>query len=338
MFTWNYDNYRYWLDNNQPTVTNVEGLIIPGCNIREIKNLHKLKNLKYLNVSNNILTNLDFISNCHNIVKLYCDNNYIEDIGPVCNLKKLDTLSCSHNELSNIDIVSELAETLTIVNFSYNYISSFECLNDLTLMYVNISDNLLINTSDTQSTSITDVYSDSENVHNHHIQVCMTKSIQNILNENMKIIDLSIISDMIMNDTIITEQTKYLLSEYSKEPTVHAIFNINFATLLIHVFNRIIINPHSDEIKQILNIEMTDTIDKCFSGKFTRLINCLNGFDDLVNIEISESDQISNIIIQTKKQLSCNYSVCNHKKLAKDEMLKRGFDNNVIDSWIEHIA
>ncbi len=48
----------------------------------------------------------------------------------------------------------------------------------------------------------------------------------------------------------------------------------------------------------------------------SRLINCLNGFDDLVTIQISDKEQIGNIIIAIRNQLmkSNTYSVELHKE------------------------
>ena len=46
--------------------------------------------------------------------------------------------------------------------------------------------------------------------------------------------------------------------------------------------------------------EIHDSICKCFTGRISRLINCLNGYDSKINITISQNDKISNIIILTK--------------------------------------
>ena len=35
---------------------------------------------------------------------------------------------------------------------------------------------------------------------------------------------------------------------------------------------------------------------KCFTDKISRLVNCLSGYSDKVEIKISENEEISNII------------------------------------------
>ena len=47
---------------------------------------------------------------------------------------------------------------------------------------------------------------------------------------------------------------------------------------------------------------MSDSLCKCFTGRMSRLINCLNGFDELVQINISENEQIGQIIILVREQ------------------------------------
>ena len=94
-----------------------------------------------------------------------------------------------------------------------------------------------------------------------------------------------------------------------------------------------------DEIKNVLNIEMRDAKCMCFTGRISRLINCLNGFTDLVRIEISDNEQIGNIIIVIQRRLTTkdNYSVEEHQKIVKKELLERGFSNDIIEEWIQHI-
>jgi hypothetical protein len=115
--------------------------------------------------------------------------------------------------------------------------------------------------------------------------------------------------------------------------------NITFNELIIAVFNRIEINEHKDEIKRVLNIEMDDSICKCFTGRISRLVNCLNGFDELINIHITGNEQIAQIIDVERKQLEKenNYDVNNHKQKVKNRLIELKYDINVINEWIDNI-
>jgi len=71
----------------------------------------------------------------------------------------------------------------------------------------------------------------------------------------------------------------------------------------------------------------------------SRLINCLNGFDDLVSIRISDTEQIGQIIGMIKEQLesSNEYTVEQHRKIATEELQAREYSQEVITEWITYI-
>ena len=85
---------------------------------------------------------------------------------------------------------------------------------------------------------------------------------------------------------------------------------------------------------------MNDSECKCFTGRISRLVNCLNGFTDLVNIYISDNQQIGNIIIIIKEKLELenNYSIEKHKELVIQELKEREFKDEIIEEWIQFIA
>ena len=82
-----------------------------------------------------------------------------------------------------------------------------------------------------------------------------------------------------------------------QDDSVHSVLNITFKELFVAVINRIEQNDHKEEIKKVLNVEMHESLCKCFTGRMSRLINCLNEFNNLVSITISSAEQISNVII-----------------------------------------
>jgi hypothetical protein len=44
------------------------------------------------------------------------------------------------------------------------------------------------------------------------------------------------------------------------------------------------------EIFGIMNQEIMDAECKCFTGRMNRIVNCLNGFSDMVSINIKDSE------------------------------------------------
>ena len=103
-------------------------------------------------------------------------------------------------------------------------------------------------------------------------------------------------TEYILGNSILTETTKRLLIEYMEDKTVHSTLLITFEELLLHTISRIEINEEKDQILNIMNSEIQDSECKCYVGRISRLVNCLSGFDPLVNIQISDTEQIGNII------------------------------------------
>ena len=144
--------------------------------------------------------------------------------------------------------------------------------------------------------------------------------------------------NIIIADPVLT--CKDQLVEYMDDESVHSLLLLTFGEVLWAVIRTIELDFDSNqqmEIKSILNQEMTDAQCKCFTGRMGRVVNCLNGFSPLVNINIKDSDQIANIIVLIKNQLSHNYDVETHKQLVKKELESRGYDDQVIDEWIGYI-
>jgi hypothetical protein len=139
-----------------------------------------------------------------------------------------------------------------------------------------------------------------------------------------------------LSNTILTQRTKEALIEYSNCTDVHSIMNITFEELLKAVLIEFdsFDEENQKSVLEILNQEMEDSICKCFTGRLSRLINCLNGFSDKVSIKISTNEEISNIIIVLKNKITDTYEL---KKAIEMEMTERGYDKETIDIWIGYV-
>ena len=82
--------------------------------------------------------------------------------------------------------------------------------------------------------------------------------------------------------------------------------NVTFLEVLTSVWNRVITNDHSTDIKQVLNGEMEDAECKCFTGRVSRLVNCLSGFDELVSLALNALCAVEVKIADT--DWKCDYS------------------------------
>lgn len=121
--------------------------------------------------------------------------------------------------------------------------------------------------------------------------------------------------------------------EYCEDKTVHSLLGITFEEALIAVINEVEKNENKEEILKILVQEMKDSEFKCFTGRISRLINCLNGFSENVSINISENEQISNIIIVLKNKFTGEEL----KNKIKEQLKEININDEIIEIWISEI-
>ena len=319
--------------NNQikkfiPEIGNLINLIYFNCHNNQItyfiQEIGYLINLQYFNCSQNNLTKIiPDIGKLINLQYFYCNQNQITEIvGDIGNLINLIFFDCNDNKIT--ELIPEICSLIYLIQFNYSN-NPIEYINPQILRFIN------------RHKIIQKIYSDTESVHNHQIQEGISNSIKYIMSIKPTII-IDELTILILHNKILTQKTKNILFEYADNIDVHSLLNITFKELLLNIYSLIIKNENSDEIFQIMNIEMNDSLCKCFTGRISRLVNCLNGFDENININISDNEQIGNIIILIKNKLIIenNYDLESHKKLVKTSLLERGYELNVIEEWLEY--
>ena len=281
--------------------------------------------LNFLNLSNNIIKIIPKeIESLTNLQDLNLYNNLIVNIpSEIRYLINLESFNISNNNI--IQIPNSIIYCTNLSEFNYNN-NEIEYITPIVLRFL---DNL-------HNINNVQIYNDDQNIHNHSIQKCISNSIINIINQNYIINNQHIINN-ILEDNILTIDTKKLLIEYCNNKDVHSTTQLTFEDLLVNVWTLINSLDTKDEIKLILNTEIKDSYCKCFTGKISRLINCLNGFTDLVKINIADNQQIGNIILLIKNQIKDDYSIDKHKELVIIELTDRGFDKDIIDEWLKYI-
>ena len=284
-----------------------------------------LTSLTFLNLSNNKIKIIPKeIESLINLQDLNLNYNLIVNIpSEISYLINLESLNVCNNNI--ITIPNSIIYCTNLSEFYYHN-NEIEYITPIVLRFL---DNL-------HNINNLEIYNDDQNIHNHSIQKCIFNSIVNIINQNYIINNENIINNII-EDTILTEDTKKLLIEYCEIKDVHIKTQLTFEDLLVNVWTLINSLDTKDEIKLILNTEIKDSYCKCFTGKISRLINCLNGFTDLVKINIADNQQIGNIILLIKNQIKDNYSIEKHKELVIKELSDRGFNKEIIDEWLKYI-
>lgn len=151
--------------------------------------------------------------------------------------------------------------------------------------------------------------------------------------------------DNIMKDisnSPLKDETKSALFEWVADNERHSYYEVTFGEILQYVW-MVGIHLEGDAVNtfyQALDYNMSDAVCKCFTGRIGRLINSLSGLSSLVNIKIGDNEQISNIMVLTKKQLENDnkYTTEAHRELVRKELTERGYEeekiNTIVTTWI----
>jgi Leucine-rich repeat (LRR) protein len=306
-----------------------------------------LRNLTNLWLDHNQLTSIPpEIGQLRNLTELSLGNNQLSSIPPeIGQLRNLTNLWLDHNQLTSIPPEIGQLTNLTALLFGINRLTSIPPeigqLINLTNLRLdnNPIENIPLNVArllNRQRTTSPGVYADTQSVHNSNIQATLKKSIMRLLKEPTPEKD---VIPLILSDITLSPFTKESLIEYAREESVHMELNLSFSDLLILVWNRIMVSPHSEEIKAVLNTEMRDAECKCFTGRISRLVNCLNGFDPFVVVQISDNEQIGTVISLIKTQLEekNDYTVERHKEETSKRLLELGVEEGEIEVWLSYI-
>jgi Leucine-rich repeat (LRR) protein len=339
------------------TIGNLTNLTHLDLSINELSELPdiigNLTNLTRLDLGHNKLTEVpDIIGNLTNLTKLYLTTNNLTELPTsICNLTNLTCLYLSYNNLTKIPetignltnltrlylISNKLIELpLSIINLRrltnfYYYNNEFDIFPPQIQRFIN-------NIEHKNNISNLQVYNDGQNVHNQTIQLSLKQSLEKLTTQKFQI-NKYVIQEEIANDDTLTGKTKQLVKSYCNNSEIHSLLLLSFQDVLEYVWETIKLfdKDKQKEIKHIMNQEMRDSVGMCFTGRVSRLINCLNGFSDLVTIEISDNEQINNIILLTKQRLGAEYTIDKHKELVENELRERGYSAELITEWLGFI-
>ncbi len=300
-----------------PKWTTLINLQYIDCSYNKLTILPKwttLINLEYIHCYYNKLTTLPKWTTLINLQRINCYVNKVTILPEWTTLINLRQINCSSNKLTTLPITWTRLPRL-------NYI----CYHNNPIEYIPPNLLRIIN----RQKQGQDIYNDTQSVHNHHIQQCLKDSINYLLSSKPSISD-KIMFEQIKHKSLLHE----LLLEYSNDETYHSVLNVTFKEVLLAVWNKIIEydNDVQDEIIKILNIEMLDSECKCFTGRLTRLVNVLNGFDENIKLQISDNEQMSNI----SKMLYEQYpNEEDYQRELRKAFVERGYNENDVQQWLD---
>lgn len=160
------------------------------------------------------------------------------------------------------------------------------------------------------------IYDDKQNVHNIDIQ----NSIRDSLNK------LTTYPQKLTTSKLPEEEYEFLDSD-----EVHSFFHFTQKEVLLFAENAI--SLHTDEVKSELYSLLKEALREgrkvCSTGRIGRLVNVLSGFDDNVQIKISNNSQIGAIVSSFRARDES-------KEKVEEELLSRGIEKEEINKWLKH--
>ena len=331
--------------------TNLVWLNCKSNRLNTLEGLASCPQLMFLNCSNNTITTLNALSHHIGLTELNCNNNLLVTLEGIGGHGSLISLACNNNILILIDDITRctLLETLDCSN---NVIDSLEPIAAMPrLREIQYGDNPL-GIQTTAVEHILDrlgqphhrraehdyiwrertVYADRQNVHNTHIQKSVCHSLQSLLQDPEPKFSIKLIKSSNLDGAV-----KEALISYCRDRTEHSTYNITYSQLLAHIWARIHKSEHTTELLKILSEQVRDSKDKCFTGRFNRLLSVLVGFYDDITIEISDTARISAIILTIRKQVK-PYSAVTHRRIAEEQLLAAGYTETAIEPWLGAIT
>src|SRR3990167_9330043 len=259
----------------------------------------QLQNLQILDLMGNHITYMcPEIGLLQRLSKLDLRNNQITNLCPeIGQLQNLQYLNLSLNKINNICPEIGQLQNLQYLDFGNNRITIIpadiiQCNN---LVRIEYHDNNIeyyipcvqrfLDRIKNAGGTIVNIYNDGQNVHTSSIQTSIKNSIFNLLNTRYKINEVN----NYIEYSVLAIKTKELITEYISLKETHSNLDCTFEEIFKAVWNEILtLNvDFQDEVKKRLNEEMDDSECKCFTGRISRLVNCLSGYSDKVSIQIS---------------------------------------------------
>ena len=297
-------------------------------------------NLQILSLDYTNLIAVPIISHCHQLTKCIVTHSNINSFHqPIP--KSLVELNLQYNVITTFDFT--LAVQLQKLNLNNNHFQDYNIIegNGKTFTYLqqesykhNAIRQRAKQVNNNSSKFESELFS-SQSVHLSSVNISVNKSIHEI-NDWIKTNDFSVHKTTISKiEEYITDENsiKFLFSAF-ENPIKHSLTNYTYHELFDIVW--CVAMNHKDKLDIIdrMIIEITDSINMCFTGKMNRIVNSLVGFLECVNIGISSAEQLQLNVQRIVKRvvdskLTYNDGICEIKDLFINDT------KNEKESWLD---
>jgi len=323
------------LNNNKLTslpewrgINNLQKILCFGNLLTSLPEWSHMTNLRVINCSYNKIKSLPEWNNLLQLQKIYFYCNKVTSVPSWSHMTNLLEIVCCNNELKSLPISWTRLPHIKAISYSGNQLDYIA--PNIMRHFIEINAGRNIRGVLVYSGVYSGVYNDQQNVHDHKIQASLYDSIVYLLKDKPCITIKEMFKEISEEcpQTVVT-----LLEDYCKDRNVHSLLKVTFEDVLLGIWSKISHeSSQRHEMIKVLNSEIIESFGKCFTGRLTRLVSCLVGFDDNVTIEISPNEQMSNIsqIIYKKYK-----DVDEFKFHLRKEFTERGYSEEDISVWSE---
>ena len=259
------------------------------------------ENLKILSLDYTNLITVPIIEHCHQLTQCIVSHSNIDSFHqPIP--KSLVELNLRYNVITSFDFT--LAIQLQKLDLNNNHLKNYVIIegNGITFTYLQ-QESYKHNevkqdrkNIDNDSSKLEKEIFSSQSVHLTSVNISVHTSIIAI----KEWIKMNTSNNGIVNKTPISEIREYITDENSINFLISAFDNSAIHSLTEYTYHEIfdlvwcVAMNHKDKL-DIMNrimVEVTDSINMCFTGKINRIVNSLVGFLECVNIGISTAEQL----------------------------------------------
>jgi hypothetical protein len=138
----------------------------------------------------------------------------------------------------------------------------------------------------------------------------------------------------------LSRQSRELFNSYCENLDVHSELNVTYRDVAERIMGWLSRQPIDvwNEVIKIMDYEIISSKDKCFTGKLSRLVSCIDGFHPGVRITISTADQISNRVLSViNKSREDGLEKEKIITLVLKELRNLDLDNTQINEWMDTV-